>query len=175
MLQAVIGARGTTLDAHFQNLCKRNRRLQTFAGSNHNSETTTSQKIIRILDSPTSGADILRTALSLRKIAGDPEILVHVSLEWSASIYRYGPSRSYVVAQLLREWSEMGIDVEICVLTFLTDKSDACGLEKSSLYKVIIELIRSRHFSVSKYLQWIIANGVLKEYDQSKTVRWQLL
>ncbi|KAL8722255.1 MAG: hypothetical protein Q9225_001242 [Loekoesia sp. 1 TL-2023] len=169
MLQAMIGPPDTTLHAHFQDLCKRNRRLQTFASSNHKSEITTSQKIIRILDSPNSGVDIPRTALSLRDIAGDPEMLVHVCLEWSASIYRYGPARSYVVAQLLREWSEMGIDVETCVLTFLIDRSDACGLEKPSLYKAIVELIRSGHFSVSRYLQWVIANGVLREYDQSKT------
>lgn len=169
-LQPILGVPGTTLCVNFQKLCKRNVRLQTLAGLKDDAEITTSRGIIKSLDSLSPGIDITRPAENLRNIAGDPELLIHVCLEWSASIHKQGRARIYIAARLLRKWSEQGIDVEAFILDFLAGKSSSCGLEKSSLYKVINELIRSRHFAAGKYLQWIIANGMLRRYDQLKKV-----
>ncbi|KAL8942427.1 MAG: hypothetical protein Q9211_001395 [Gyalolechia sp. 1 TL-2023] len=165
-LQPIFGVPGTTLYVNFQKLCKRNMRLQTLAGLKDNAEITTSWAIIKSLDSLSADIQITKLAENLRNIADDSELLVHVCLEWSASIHKQGRARIYIAARLLRNWSEKGIDVETFILNFLADKSSSCGLEKSSLYKVINELIRSRHFSTGKYLQWIIANGMLRRYDQ---------
>ena len=161
---------GVTFEAQFRNLCKRNMRLQTLAGSNPDCILTAKLKIINILDSLSLGAPISTAARSLRSIADDPEILVYTCLEWSASVYRYGRARSYLAARLLRRWAEMGVDVETHMLTFLADELEPHELETTHLYVVFIELIQSRHFSVSRYFQWVIANGLLRGYHQSKTV-----
>ncbi|KAL8942021.1 MAG: hypothetical protein Q9216_001911 [Gyalolechia sp. 2 TL-2023] len=130
----------------------------------------TSQGIIKSLDalSVSVDNDVTRRAENLQNIVGDSELLVHVCLEWSASIHRQGHARIYAASRLLRKWSKNGMDVETFIHNFLARKSNCCGLEKSSLYKVINELIRSRNFSVGKYLQWIIANGMLRQHDTTK-------
>ncbi|KAL9600608.1 MAG: hypothetical protein Q9219_003041 [cf. Caloplaca sp. 3 TL-2023] len=162
MLRSMVGDPGTTLSVHFQILRKRNARLQALAGSTHVSEISVKQEIIRILDDSYFDCDATKTTLYLQSIVVDPEILVHVCLEWSASVHRCGRARGYVAAQLLRKWSEVGMNVELYILTFLVNKSDAHELEKTNLYTVVVDLIRLGFFSVSKYLQWIIANGVLR-------------
>lgn len=175
-LRTIVGATDTTLCACFRDLCKRNARLQTLADSSRDSELTVHQMIIGNLDTLLSfHTDINRAARDLWDMADDPNLLVQVCLEWSASIYRYCHSRVYIAARLLRKWSGLGIDVETPIFEFIATRSDACGLELSSFYRVIVELVRSRHFSVGRYLQWVIANGVLSEYDTSKVVRCNCL
>lgn len=171
MLQAIVGPPNTALYANFEDLRKRNARLRALAGAGKDSELMVHQTIVKILDSTRScSVDITRVAHDLRSVADVPNILVQNCLEWSASIHRYGHARVYIAARLLRRWSGMGIDIETPILDFIAAESDACGLDLSSFYRVVVELVRSRHFSVGSYLQWVIANGVLRQHDILKSV-----
>ncbi|KAL8699836.1 MAG: hypothetical protein Q9224_001240 [Gallowayella concinna] len=159
MLQSVLGASQPAL---FGNLCKRNMRLQALAGLSGESEVTTSQALIQIFDSMAPGVDLAKVALKTWVIAPDAQLLVRNCLYWSTSIYREGCARIYTAARLLRGWSGMGIGIEAPILNFLAVDSKVAELEKASLYRVIAELIRSKHFSVGNYLNWVIANGLLR-------------
>ncbi|KAL8839075.1 MAG: hypothetical protein Q9170_001911 [Blastenia crenularia] len=167
MLRPMIRASEPTLYTHFQDVCRRNNRLQTLAGSNPRSELVATQNLIKALHSLSSKTDFPSAALKLWKIAGNPEVVVHICIESYASVYSFGGAQPYLAARLLREWSNMGIDVENYILTFLANKADVCALEKSSFYRIAAELIQSRHFSVSRYLQWIIANEIQASNAQS--------
>lgn len=147
-------------------------RLQALAGSSPESEATAVETIISILDSLSSGSDVATYARDMWETLPDPNDLVQVCLRWSSSIYRRGQARIYLAARLLRKWHRMGLDVETPILNLLAAESNTCLLERSSLYKVIAELVRSRHFSVGNYLQWVIANGILSRYDDTVTVRY---
>ncbi|KAI4173852.1 MAG: hypothetical protein LQ348_006456 [Seirophora lacunosa] len=171
MLQAIIGAADTELYECFEAICKRNIRLQAIAGTDTDFELRVHQTVIRTLDATLSASvDMTEVTQELWGVQHNPNLLVQDCLEWSASLYSYthGRARIYVAARLLRSLSSMGVDIEIPVINFITASANACGLDFSSFYAVVAELVRSRHFSVGRYLQWVIANGVLSQYDASE-------
>lgn len=173
MLQAIIGAADTELYECFEAICKRNIRLQAIAGTDTDFELRVHQTVIRTLDATLSASvDMTEVTQELWGVQHNPNLLVQDCLEWSASLYSYthGRARIYVAARLLRSLSSMGVDIEIPVINFITASANACGLDFSSFYAVVAELVRSRHFSVGRYLQWVIANGVLSQYDASEVV-----
>ncbi|KAL8922198.1 MAG: hypothetical protein Q9172_003659 [Xanthocarpia lactea] len=144
MLRRVIEASHAPL---FVDICKRNMRLQVMAGSDPESEVKTSQTLLEILDSISPGADSSNEAQRLWEAAPDSELLVRTCLCWSSSIYGTSYARIFLAVRLLRYWSGMELDVESHVLQFLAVEAKAADLEYASLYRVVVELIRSRHFS----------------------------
>lgn len=165
---------GTSHSALYQDLRKRNMRLQALAGSDAGSEVTISQTLLQIYDSMAPGLDLANVARTTWEIPPDPAVLVRTSLCWSSSIYKTGCARIYTAARLLRSWSELGINIETAILNFLAVDSKGADLDKASLYRVIAELIRSRHFAVGTYLNWVIANGSLRRCGNSTKVRYKL-
>ncbi|KAL8810597.1 MAG: hypothetical protein Q9200_002443 [Gallowayella weberi] len=164
MLHSLLSASQPAL---FENVRKRNMRLQALAGLSAESEITSSQALIQVFDSMAPDVDLAKVALKTWGIAPDAQLLVQNCLHWASSIYREGCARIYTAAGLLRSWSGMGIGIEAPILNFLAVDSKVADLEKASLYRVIAELIRSKHFSVGNYLNWVIANGLLRRYDKS--------
>ncbi|KAL8969369.1 MAG: hypothetical protein Q9197_004381 [Variospora fuerteventurae] len=150
MLQALIGAADTALYDCFEAICKRNARLQSIAGSDKDIELEVHQIVVKTLDATISASvDIAEVAQVLRSVQHNAILLVQDCLEWCTSLSRC-------------------IDIEIPIINFITASPRACGLDLSSFYAVIAELIRTRHFSVGRYLQWVIANGILSHYDASE-------
>ena len=135
-------------------------RLLAMAGSDADSEVEASQSLIKKLDSLASGTDVFRTAPEMWEVTPNAELLVRTCLYWSTSILSNSWARIYMAVRLLRSWSGMGLDIQTQLLHFLTVDAKAADLDDEKLYRVIIELIRSRHFSVGGYLNWIIANGL---------------
>ncbi|KAL8650151.1 MAG: hypothetical protein Q9226_005265 [Calogaya cf. arnoldii] len=156
--------------AFFEDVCQRNIRLQSMAGSDAESEGMTSQTLIEILDSIAPGTDICNIARTLWEVAPDPELLIRTCLSWSTSIFSTTRARLYISARLLRSWNGMKVDVETHVLHFLAVDANAADSDNASLYRIIAELIRSRHFSVGRYLNWIIANGLVRRHDVTEKV-----
>ncbi|KAL8734420.1 MAG: hypothetical protein Q9181_003223 [Wetmoreana brouardii] len=167
MLRSIVGPPKIALYMRFEDICKRNARLEALSDSGQESETPPTQTIVRILDSLPSGSDMTRVALNICNVAHDTDCSVWTCLQWSSSIYRCGQARVYVAVRLLQKWHAMGIDIEKHILNFIASESNADGLNKSRFYSVVAELIQSRHFSVGKYFQWVIANGVLGKYGKS--------
>lgn len=167
LLRSVIEA-GAPASTLFKDICKRNMRLLAMAGSDANSEEETSQSLIKLLDSLASGTDIFKIAPEMWEVAPNAELLVRTCLCWSTSIFSNSWARIYIAVRLLRSWSGMGLDIQTQLLHFLAVDAKAADLDNDKLYRVIAELIRSRHFSVGGYLNWVIANGLLSRRGAEK-------
>ncbi|KAL8985557.1 MAG: hypothetical protein Q9205_000758 [Flavoplaca limonia] len=161
------GAPASTL---FKDICKRNMRLLAMAGSDADSEEEASQSLIELLDSLASGTDIFKIAPEMWEVAPNAELLVRTCLCWSTSIFSNSWARIYIAVRLLRSWRCMGLDIQTPLLQFLAIDAKAADLDDDKLYRVIAELIRSRHFSVGGYLNWVIANGLSSRRGAEKNL-----
>lgn len=76
-------------------------------------------------------------------------------------------ARVYVAVRLLRKWKKSGLDVDSYILSFLAQSQSKTGLLMENVYHVISELVRSQTFSTGKYLQWLMARGVVDNMASS--------
>ncbi|KAL8953968.1 MAG: hypothetical protein Q9222_000178 [Ikaeria aurantiellina] len=160
MLRAAVGPGEPVVHSQYEKLHRRNIRLQGMASSETTPTLESPQVLLDVLDSVSPGVGVSDIAHDMFAVSSDPSLLVHTCLRWCSSMYRSGHGRMYAAARLLRKWSRMGIDVETCILDFIAADGRVRNLEQMQLYRVIGELIRSRHFSVGRYLHWLIANGM---------------
>ncbi|KAF6237053.1 hypothetical protein HO173_004932 [Letharia columbiana] len=153
------------LQSTFDSLSKRNWRLRN-RSLNQSSQATKShrQTIIVYLDSLYDHQSIGKIAGACLRVTGDYNLLVRTCIEWSSSVYRHGRFRAYAAARLLRIWKRKGVDLQGPIFNFLAASPDVPGLQKRDVYRLLAELFRSQHMSVSKYLQWLIARGTLDGY-----------
>ncbi|KAK3939442.1 mediator of RNA polymerase II transcription subunit 12 [Diplogelasinospora grovesii] len=94
-------------------------------------------------------------------IAGDKPALTRALLEWCTSLYRPGLAKIYVTSRILRHWATLRVDTTLAILDLLdSDPLEELG-RKTAVYHLVCELVRSGHFSVSHYMQWLIARGGL--------------
>jgi mediator of RNA polymerase II transcription subunit 12, fungi type len=125
--------------------------------------------VIGLLDKSLSGPFSINLTQHCREIMPDLRALPRTVLDWTTSSYRPGLAKVYVGARLLRTLSRSGVDVNEVILDFLGSDIDGQGLCKPSVYHLASELTRSGHFSVSKYIQWLIARGgVRRSADVAK-------
>ena len=115
------------------------------------------QKIISTLDGLTGSFDIKMVSLRCRDAAKDSTTLVNTTLEWSSTPFRLNSNRLYLGVRLLRLWKEEGIEIDQPILDLIAVDPTPPNLQARSVCRIVIELIRSRHFSISRYLQWLLA------------------
>ncbi|KAI9740112.1 MAG: RNA polymerase II mediator complex subunit [Claussenomyces sp. TS43310] len=125
--------------------------------------TSPRRRLFKLLDTTLSQpfpAGLVKECWSL---TSDHPMLVHSVLEWSTSLHRPGITKVFVGARLLRNWTRVGIDVSDAILSFVA--SDMCSscFSRPILYHLVSELARSGHFSMLKYLQWLIARGGIRD------------
>ena len=142
--------------ASFQSIKQRNARFLGHRASIDSSDLLC-QKILKVLDiSNLSPPLVSRECLAVTQ---DPTILVSTAIKWAATRYRSGLSRVYLATRLIRWWCEPHVDLEGRVLSAVQDYSAEDRFDNMMIYKVVGELIRSRHLSVPKLLQRILARG----------------
>jgi mediator of RNA polymerase II transcription subunit 12 len=118
--------------------------------------------VIKLLDKSLSGPFSINLPQECREIMPNLCTLTRTVLDWVTSSYRPGLAKIYVAARLLRSLNRSGIDVNEVILDFLGSGLVGQGLCKPSVYHLASELTRSGHFSVSKYVQWLIARGGIR-------------
>ena len=123
-------------------------------------------RCINLLDALLDHASLEEVARQSIKALESGHVLINLCLRWCSTTYRAGSARIYAAVRLLRKWSRMGIDLERPILEFLASNEIHAELCSLNIYRVLAELTRSRHFSVGRYLQWLIAAGAL---NRSKT------
>lgn len=84
-----------------------------------------------------------------------------VVLEWATSRHRQGLARVYLAARILRLWNITGADTDSLILDMLELSSSDPSIDTKPLHAIVALLARSGHFSVGKYLQWLISIGAL--------------
>jgi mediator of RNA polymerase II transcription subunit 12 len=59
------------------------------------------------------------------------------------------------------------MDTDHHIFSFLLNAQGKVGLQLDNVYHVISELVRSQTFSVARYLQWLIAKGVVNSHQDN--------
>ncbi|EEQ35258.1 conserved hypothetical protein [Microsporum canis CBS 113480] len=151
-------------------LTERNNRLsKTNPQSNTNSPQSTSrpapQQLISYLDLAYTHNVFPVLASKCLSLPLDHRTIVYTLLEWSSTPFRYGSTRIYVSARLLRRWRKLSIDTDAYILSFLAENNQHTTRQFENIYHVISELVRSQSFSVGKYLEWLMARGAVRSPD----------
>ena len=105
------------------------------------------------------------TALSSQCINAMPnfEELVPVILEWAGSLHREGDYRIHLATRLLRRWYSSDSKIDIAIVVYLREQAPRSAVDVNSIFRIVAELVRSRHFNVGRYLQWLIASGATSQ------------
>ena len=120
---------------------------------------TPRQKVIQLLDSSLEDINVQSLANACLEVYQDIDAFVMTCLQWGSSAHRSGHARIYLTARLLRISCKNQTVLDRCVLAFVATAAVSNGLHKSSLYRILAELFRSKHLSAGKYLQWLMARG----------------
>jgi mediator of RNA polymerase II transcription subunit 12, fungi type len=149
-----IGTTDTSVRTTILKLESRNHRL---LGSEPNAQTSPRHAMLSLLDANHMSSPNELSA-KLLSLSADKNALANTLLEWCASSYRPGPTKTYIAAQLLRIWSVLRFDATAATLDFVSAESGN-NLDRDVVYALTTDLIRSGHFSVPRYFQWLIARG----------------
>lgn len=150
----------------YRSINQRNEQLTT---TDVKMELTPRRVLIELLDKSLSGPFSINLSQKCMQIITDHTTLARTVLDWATSSFRPGLTKVYVGARLLRTWSRFGIDVSEAILGFIGSGVHGPSLCETALYHLVSELTRSGHFSVSKYIQWLIARGgVRNRADMAK-------
>lgn len=152
-------------------LDRRTRRLLHRSRGVSSSQQDLSSEIVALLDlvDYANNVDVDQLSVNCMDLMPDTQTLVSRVLDWASSLYREGPHRVYLVTRLLRKWSQHGVDINHAILTYLS-KLSTSDRDPNNVFRVIAELVRSKSFSVRKYLQWLIATGSFTSIqDQDKS------
>ncbi|PGH26686.1 hypothetical protein AJ80_01632 [Polytolypa hystricis UAMH7299] len=142
-------------------LSDRNERVQRSKDVEKTAQKSPTQCLIRLLDSFCSSNDFSALSSECLKLPIDQSALIGKIMEWASTSFRAGLCRTYVAVRLLRRWKRCGVDIDSDILSFLAENHRGKGLRKMDIFHVISELIRSQSFSVGRYLQWLMARGVV--------------
>ncbi|KAH0289463.1 hypothetical protein M436DRAFT_48165 [Aureobasidium namibiae CBS 147.97] len=141
------------------NVTRRNNRLS--GASPQATSRTPRLRLLDILDSVGLDVHVDKIAARCELLGLDTRSMLVTILEWAASKHRSGIARVYLAAQLIRYWSFAGFSADDAVLTMLEKARNDRNMEPRLIYKLVSALARSGHFSVGRYLQWLISTGVL--------------
>lgn len=171
VIQSCLDQKDIRWQSSFDSLSKRNWKIRN-RSLKQSRRTTKShrQTIIMYLDSLRDDQSFGDVAGACLQATGDHDLVVRTCIEWATSLYRYGCFRAYAAARLLRMWKRKGVDLQGPIFDFLAACSDISGLQKREIYRLLAELVRSRHLSVGKYLQWLIARGTLDGHHELNSV-----
>lgn len=146
----------------FESISYRNSSLQSYTTRQIKQDHRSSrQRLIGLLDSLVIKPNFGRIAGACLRLETDRDVLVKTCIEWSCTVHRQGLFRKYAALRLLRTWSRQGVHLQEPICDFLAANPDPASLSKRDLYGLLAGLISSRHLSVGRYLQWIMARGVL--------------
>ena len=143
------------------------RRTSRFPGNPHFGHEPTHlsdrQAILALLDGLNDAANPAVAARECLRLKIDPQVMVSTALRWASSLERCTIRRVYGATRLLRMWSRHDIDIQGHILAFFGDNPNPRRFSRSHLYRLCSELVSSGHFTISRYLQWLMAQGSLSK------------
>jgi mediator of RNA polymerase II transcription subunit 12 len=155
--------------AILESITTRNIRVKKHKDCRQSIQRSPHQQIIKLLDATLSTYDIPTLSHACLDAMKDREALVHETLEWAGSRFRHGLVRVYIAVRLLRKWKRLGMDIDGYIFSFITKARGNNSIHMPNIHHVIVELIRSQTFSVSRYLQWLVARGAVEQYRQDSS------
>lgn len=155
----------------------RNEKLIKSASTTRSSPNDPMGRVYQLLDSVDYNAKVRIDDLSYdcMETICDTTQLVLAVLSWACSLYRQGSYRVYLVTRLLRKWNHLGTDIYDAILTCLPRLALDQSKESCAIFRIIAELVRSKTFSLGRFLQWLIATGSLSQHqDMHSPSSWPL-
>jgi mediator of RNA polymerase II transcription subunit 12, fungi type len=140
-----------------RSVTRRNSRLMARPGGP--SQPTPRQALFNLLDTNSfysSPYEIVAKCLEHDITISD---LTEIIVQWASSVYRRGHHRIYMAARLIRRLQK-AYDTEAAIWSAVSKLADHPGCQEPLVYQVVVELVRSGHFSVGRLLQYIIATGL---------------
>ncbi|KAH8703880.1 putative RNA polymerase II mediator complex component Srb8 [Talaromyces proteolyticus] len=166
IVSSTLNPEDVTEKAILQSIVYRNIRVQKPKTFCQAIQRSPHQLVIKLLDSSLTTYDIAFLSNACLDVMADRGALVCEILEWAGSRFRHGLVRVYIAVRLLRKWKRLGIDIDAHIFSFITKTRDRDPASMANIHHIIAELIRSQTFSVSRYLQWLVARGAVEQYRQ---------
>lgn len=165
ILRNYVGPDEPALQECLGRISKRNLRLLTTVPHNQvwRAPDTPRQRVISALDSVSVDSNFPLLASDCLREMEDLDALVAVCLEWGSSLYRNGDENIYICARLLRQYSKGRTGLDMSIMSFLAVKPRLEGLSIAKLFRILTELLRSKHLAPGRYISWIMARGNLRE------------
>jgi mediator of RNA polymerase II transcription subunit 12 len=156
-----------------ESLERRNFRIMHSPTTNSGNPQNPVKRAMGLLDAVdfNVGIRIEKLANDCMDLISDGRELISTVLRWASSVYRDGLHRVYLATRLLRKWSCFGADIDDGVLSYLCSTDRHLEDELCYIFRIVSELVRSKTFSVGKYLQWLIATGSLPHSLNISSVR----
>ncbi|KAG6010120.1 hypothetical protein E4U21_000154 [Claviceps maximensis] len=142
----------------YEDIKLRNARLSV---ANTISPTGGRQHLVQLLDSTLQGNYIRNLAVKCWDSAEDKFDVIKGTVEWAISLHRPGAAKLYVAAGLIEAWSVSPVNATSAILDVLGDIGPGDNGRKKSMIRLVSELVRSGHFHVPQYMQWLIGRGGL--------------
>ena len=150
--------------ACFEQISARNARFMSASREDTWQRLDTPRKrLIHLLDAMPVDGNFVKLSKECLKTTADFDLLVATCFEWSASIHRNGEARIYMIARLLRQCSTVQAGLDDSIMKFLASIPGLPGLSVAAVYRVVAELLRSKHLSAGRFLSWLMARGRLHE------------
>jgi mediator of RNA polymerase II transcription subunit 12 len=93
--------------------------------------------------------------------------LTEIVVQWASSVYRRGHHRVYIAARLIRRLQKSH-DTDTVLWNAVSRLANNPGCNEPLVYQVVVELVRSGHFSIGRLLQYIIATGAAYSGQETK-------
>ena len=150
----------------YTNIQNRNERLICTHFASKDIMSSPTKSLITLLDAFDHRAQFGELSAHCLRSFSDKRQLVATVLLWASSNYRIGDYRIYLVVRLLRNWQITNFDVQDGVLSFLRSSAFSRTVCSVNIFRILAELVRSGHFSMGRYLQWLISEGCLAEDNE---------
>ncbi|KAG5979483.1 hypothetical protein E4U55_005107 [Claviceps digitariae] len=162
-LRLNLPADDTVAQEAYRNIKLRNARLSV---TNTTSPTGGRQHLVQLLDSTLQGKHTRDLATKCWESAEDKCGLIRGTVEWAISLHRAGAAKVYVAASLIKAWSVFPVNATSEILHVLGDIGPGDHGRKKSMIRLVSELVRSGHFHVPQYMQWLIGRGGIHNADE---------
>ncbi|KID89428.1 Mediator of RNA polymerase II transcription subunit 12 [Metarhizium guizhouense ARSEF 977] len=157
-LRLVLPTEDAAAQAAYNTVKLRNTRLLV---ANTTSPPSGRQYLVQLLDSTLQGKCDPGLSARCWASADDKAGILRTAVEWATSLHRPGLAKVYVVAGLIKSWGAHRINATSTILDALGDIPPGDQMRKRLIIRLVGELVRSGHFSVPQYMQWLIGRGGL--------------
>ncbi|GAB0140210.1 hypothetical protein EsHS_00000843 [Epichloe bromicola] len=152
----------TATQEAYSNIKLRNAKLSVASTT---SPTGGRQHLVQLLDATLQGKCARHLATKCWASAEDKIGMIKGVVEWAVSLHRPGLAKIYVAAGLIKAWSVFRVNATSAILDVLGDIAPGDQVRKTFMIRLVSELVRSGHFSVPWYMQWLIGRGGLHSAD----------
>lgn len=117
------------------------------------------QQLVKLLDTTLQNPMDRELTVKCWTTSDDKSAVVRTVVDWATSFHRPGLAKVYVAVSMIRSWSTFRVNATLAILESLDTVATGDKMRKHLMYHLVTELVRTGHFSVQQYCQWLMARG----------------